>query len=51
VLVDRSLPEPVGLYARRAEAERMLAELLRDEPDWESLFLIEEVEFAEPRSA
>jgi hypothetical protein len=47
-LVDRSLPEPVELYARREDAERTLAELLRDEPDWESLLSIEEVELDEP---
>ncbi len=49
VLVDCSLPEPVELYARREEAERTLEELLRDEPGWESLLSIEEIELAEPR--
>ena len=48
VLVDRSLPEPVELYARRDDAEETLAELLGDEPGWESLLSIEEIELAEP---
>jgi hypothetical protein len=32
---------------RREDAERTLAELLRDEPEWRGLFRIEEVEFRE----
>ena len=46
-LVDLSLVEAIELYVRREDAERMLAELLRDEPSWESLFQIEEIELGE----
>jgi hypothetical protein len=46
-LVDLSLLEAVELYARREDAEETLAELLRDEPEWEQLFRIEEVELGE----
>jgi hypothetical protein len=47
-LVDRSLPEPIELYVRREDAERTLAELLRDEPGWQSLLSIEQIELDEP---
>ena len=47
-LVDLWLGEAIELYVRREDAERMLAELLRDEPSWESLFRILEVDLAEP---
>ena len=47
VLVDRSLPEPVELYARRVDAEEALVELLGDEPGWELLLSIVEIEIAE----
>ena len=43
-VVDLSLLEALELYVRREDAERMLAEVLRDEPGWESLFRIEEIE-------
>ena len=46
-VVDLSLLEALELYVRREDAERMLAELLRDEPSWESLFQIEEIELGE----
>ena len=46
-LVDLSLVEAIELYVRREDAERTLAELLRDEPEWRSLFRIEEVELGE----
>jgi hypothetical protein len=46
-LVDLSLLEAIDLYVRREDAERTLAELLRDEPDWRLLFRIEEVELGE----
>jgi hypothetical protein len=45
-LVDLSLVEAIELYVRREDAERTLAELLRDEPEWESRFRIEEIEFS-----
>jgi len=47
-LVDRSLLEPIDLYVRREDAERMLAELLHDKPAWESLIWIEEIELGQP---
>ena len=47
-LVDVSLSEAIELYVRREDAERTLAELLHDEPEWESLFRIEEIELGEP---
>ena len=40
-LVDVSLLEAMELYVWREDAERTLAELLHDEPSWESLFRIE----------
>jgi hypothetical protein len=46
-LIDLSLLEAVELFMRREDAERMLAELLRDEPSWDSLFWIEEIELGE----
>ena len=46
-LVDLSLVEAIELYVRREDAERTLAELLRDEPEWRSLFRIEEIELGE----
>jgi hypothetical protein len=47
-LVDSSLPEPIEVYVRRGDAERTLAELLRDEPGWESLLSIEEIDIDDP---
>jgi hypothetical protein len=46
-LVDLSLLEAVELFVRREDAERTLGELVRDEPEWESLFRIEEFELGE----
>jgi hypothetical protein len=46
-LVDSSLLEAIQLYVRREDAERTLAELLRDEPSWAWLFRIEEIELGE----
>lgn len=46
-LVDLSLLEAIELRVRREDAERILADLLRDEPSWESLFQIEEIELGE----
>lgn len=47
-LVDESVVElvefSVELFARREDAERMLAELLHDEPEWRGLFRIEEID-------
>ena len=48
VLVDLSVVEMIELsaelFVRREDAERTLAELLRDEPEWCGLFRIEEIE-------
>jgi hypothetical protein len=46
-LVDVSLAEAVEVFVRRADAERTLAELLRDEPQWQPLFRIEAVEIGD----
>jgi hypothetical protein len=46
-LVDLSLQEAIELFLRREDAERMLSEVLRDEPGWERLLRIEEIELAE----
>jgi hypothetical protein len=50
-LVDLSIVEltefSVDLFVRREDAERTLAQLLHDEPEWRGLFRIEEVEFGE----
>ena len=47
-LVDESVVElvefSVELFARREDAERILAELLHDEPEWRGLFQIEEID-------
>ena len=43
-IVDLWLVEAVELYVRREDAEETLAGLLRDEPEWRSLFCIEEIE-------
>lgn len=40
-LIDASLREPIDVYGSRAEAERVLAVLLSDEPGWWSLLSIE----------
>ena len=51
-LVDESVVEliefSVELFARREDAERTLAELLHDEPEWRDLFRIEEIDLGEP---
>jgi hypothetical protein len=50
VLIDLSVVEmselSADLFVRREDAERTLAELLRDEPEWCGLFRIEAVELA-----
>jgi hypothetical protein len=50
-LIDVSVVEfvefSVELYVRREDAERTLVELLGDEPSWERLFQIEEIELGE----
>jgi hypothetical protein len=46
-LVDFCLLEAIELCVRREDAERTLRELLADEPEWVSLFRIEEIELGE----
>lgn len=51
-LVDSSVVQlvefSVELFARREDAERTLAELLHDEPEWRDLLRIEEIDLGEP---
>jgi hypothetical protein len=46
-LMDLSLPEPIDVYVRREDAERTLAELLRDESGWCTLLSIAEIELVD----
>jgi hypothetical protein len=43
-LVSRELDEAIELYATRAAAERALAEMLGDQPEWEDVLFVAEVE-------
>ncbi len=43
-LIETELQEAVELFAERADAEAALADVLRDEPDWEGLVVVEPVE-------
>jgi hypothetical protein len=47
-LIDLSLPVPIEVYVRREDAERTLAELLRDEPGWRTLLSIAEIALSAP---
>ena len=47
-LIDLSLSEPIEVYVRREDAERTLAELLRDEPGWRALLSIAEIALSAP---
>ena len=47
-LIDLLLPEPIDVYVRREDAERTLAELLRDEPGWRTLLSIAEIALSAP---
>lgn len=42
-LVDLSVLEAIELYATREQAECALAEVLADEPEWQSILRVEEV--------
>lgn len=46
-LVNVSLPEPIGVYARREDAEDMLRMLLTDEPTWHQLLSVEPFELGD----
>jgi hypothetical protein len=50
-LIDLSLPEPIDVYVRREDAERTLAELLRDEPSWRTLLSIAEIALSAPAAS
>lgn len=43
-LVETELQEAVELFADRADAAAALADVLRDEPEWEGLVVVEPVE-------
>lgn len=45
--VVRLVEFSVELFARREDAERTLAELVHDEPDWQDIFRIEEIDLGE----
>ena len=49
-VVDLWLAEAVELFVCEADAERMLAELLADEPDWQGLFRVEPIELEVSRN-
>jgi hypothetical protein len=44
-VVSAETEKAVELFVRRADAERMLAEALTDEPEWRDVLSVEEVEF------
>ncbi len=46
-LVDLSVLEAIELYATRAEAEQVLAQVLADEPEWVSILGVEPIELGE----
>jgi hypothetical protein len=52
-LIDRDHAEVIEFYATRMDADRELAEILVDEPDWAGWFEIVTVDFsgAEPTVA
>lgn len=44
---DALLGEAVEVFVRREDAERMLAEVLADEPQWRELLWVEPIELGE----
>ena len=40
--------QAIGVFLRREDAEAMVAECLRDEPTWETILRVEEIELDEP---
>jgi hypothetical protein len=49
-VVSSEIEEVIELFRTRREAERMLAEVVRDESNWQELFYIERIELSsEPR--
>jgi hypothetical protein len=45
---DESMTVPLASFVERGEAELMLAELVRDDPEWERSLRVEEFEVADP---
>jgi hypothetical protein len=45
-LVEAGDREAIDLFVRREDAERALADCLHDEPQWQGLLYLEEVELA-----
>jgi hypothetical protein len=43
-VVSSEIEQVVEFFRTRREAERMLAEVVRDEPNWQELFYIERIE-------
>jgi hypothetical protein len=43
-VVSSEIEQVIEFFRTRREAERMLAEVVRDESDWRQLFYIERVE-------
>jgi hypothetical protein len=43
-VVSSEIEQVIEFFRTRREAERMLAEVVRDEPDWVNAFRIERIE-------
>ena len=43
-VVSSEIEQVIEFFRTRREAERMLAEVVRDEPNWGELFYIERIE-------
>ena len=51
-VVSSEIEQVIEFFRTRREAERMLAEVVRDEPNWQERFYIERIELgSESRSA
>lgn len=46
-LVDLSVMEAIELYVTREEAERVLKEVLTDEPEWTSIVRVEPIDLGD----
>jgi hypothetical protein len=44
-LVSDEIDQVIEFFPTRSQAERMLAEALRDKPDWRAILRVEELEF------
>jgi hypothetical protein len=45
-LVEAGDPEAIDVFLSKEDAQRALADCLRDEPDWRGLLRVEEVELS-----